>query len=212
MSASAAQGGHNKHSKRNLIRNFRQTCGASAGDVVTAKSLPADSPHCESVVWSRSQTTHCDCGRSSWCRHWVASKFVSCRWLCWCPSERQRSTRWVHKLTRSVKTWCWVIYAQTQSFWSKLAIRNLSVHALKNIPRRLNVTEMERDFHPWIGEFLVLYRQNTVPCTTLLVSFISWFTWSVINRPSTDCTVIDSSCEYFPLDETQQVHNTFYLS
>jgi len=110
---------HDQSNKK--IRKFRQTCGASAGDTVTAKSLPADSPHCERVVWSRSQTIHCDCVRSSWRRHWVADKLVACRWLCCCPSERQRSSCWAHKLTSSRNKWCCVKHTKPKKFWTSTA-------------------------------------------------------------------------------------------
>ena len=96
-----------KKSIRNLMANLRQTCGASAGDVVTDKSLPADSPQCERVPGSGRQILHCDAVRCIFCRFCVADKTIACRRLCQCPRERQRSACWgAHMLALLLNIWC----------------------------------------------------------------------------------------------------------
>jgi len=125
-----------KKSIRNLIANLRQTCRASAGDVVTDKSLPADSPQCERVAGSGRQTVHCRSVRCNWRRLWVANKTIACRWLCMCPRKRQRSSRWAGERALSVNFWRYVIHTRTASL-SKRTILVSSLHTFT--PRRLKV-------------------------------------------------------------------------
>ena len=104
---------------RTNCQNVMHTCWVNAGNVVTDKSMRANSPHCECIAWAGGQTIHSDCVRCTWHELWVADKTVCSRRLCWHPCERQRSACGSHKLTLSINySWCWLehTHAHTHAY------------------------------------------------------------------------------------------------
>jgi len=84
------------------------TCTAEAGDVVTDKTSPADSPQRERVVWSRSQAVHSDLAHRTGNVSAVTDKSVVSRRLDLVPAKCQRvSRRAGETMTLSTKSWRW---------------------------------------------------------------------------------------------------------
>jgi len=107
----------NRQIKRSRWETLRHTGRFSAADVVTDKTLPANSPHCERVAWSGSQIIHCGSVRSWWSGYRVTDKTVECRRVCTRPSEYQWSARCArrHRLTTSINSRGWLTHVHTNT-------------------------------------------------------------------------------------------------
>ena len=82
------------------------TCTAEAGDVVTGKTSPADSPQRERVAGPRRQAVHSDDAQLTGNVSAVTDKSVVSRRLDRVPAECQRvSRRAGETITLSTKSW-----------------------------------------------------------------------------------------------------------